>query len=223
VAAAAHEARGAIRHASTHTRQEIDTMKKIAALVATLAALLALAGCGDDEPASDDTRTASNGDEFNDADVAFATDMIPHHAQALSMVDLTLGRPLDPEVERLAEDIREAQAPEIEQMTDWLTSWDEPVPATMRDHSNADSDTDMDMGDMPGMMSAEDMTALEAASDAEFQDMFLEMMIEHHEGAVEMAKTEQSDGLFKPAIDLAEAIESSQTDEIEQMQDLLGS
>ena len=198
-------------------------MKKIAALVATLAALLALAGCGDDEPANDDTRTASNGDEFNDADVAFATDMIQHHAQALSMVDLTLGRPLDPEVETLAEDIRAAQAPEIEQMTDWLTAWDEPVPATMRDHANAHGEGDMDMGDMPGMMSAEDMAALEGTPDAEFQERFLQMMIEHHEGAVEMAKTEQSDGRFGPAIDLAEAIESSQTDEIALMQDLLGS
>jgi len=198
-------------------------MKKIAALVATLAALLALAGCGEDEPANDDTRTASNGDEFNDADVAFATDMIQHHAQALSMVDLTLGRPIDPEVETLAEDIRAAQAPEIEQMTDWLTAWDEPVPATMRDHANAHGEGDMDMGDMPGMMSAEDMAALEGTPDAEFQERFLQMMIEHHEGAVEMAKTEQSDGRFGPAIELAEAIESSQTDEIALMQDLLGS
>jgi uncharacterized protein (DUF305 family) len=198
-------------------------MKKLAAIVATLAALLALAGCGDDEPANDDTRTASNGDEFNDADVAFATDMIQHHAQALSMVDLTLGRPLDPEVETLAEEIRAAQAPEIEQMTDWLTAWDEPVPATVRDPANAHGEGDMDMGDMPGMMSAEDMAALEGAPDAEFQDRFLQMMVEHHEGAVEMAKNEQSDGRFGPAIDLAQAIESSQTDEIALMQDLLGS
>jgi uncharacterized protein (DUF305 family) len=198
-------------------------MKKIAALVATLAALLALAGCGDDEPANDDTRTASNGDEFNDADVAFATDMIQHHAQALSMVDLTLGRPLDPEVETLAEDIRAAQAPEIEQMTDWLTAWDEPVPETVRDHANAHGEGDMEMGDMPGMMSAEDMAVLEDATDADFQDRFLEMMIEHHEGAVEMAKTEQGEGAFEAAIDLAKSIETSQEDEIALMEDLRGS
>ena len=197
--------------------------RKLAALVA-LAAVLALAGCGeDDEPAAHaETHTASNGDEFNDADVAFATDMIPHHAQALSMVDLTLDRPLDPEVQQLVEDIRTAQAPEIEQMTDWLTAWEEPVPETMRDHANAHGDGHVETGDMPGMMSAEEMAELEAAPDAEFQDLFLEMMIEHHEGAVEMAKTEQSDGHFKPAVDLAKSIESSQTEEIELMQGLLG-
>jgi uncharacterized protein (DUF305 family) len=198
-------------------------MKKLAAVMAALAALLALAGCGDDEEQpTNETRTASNGDEFNDADVAFATDMIPHHAQALSMVDLTLDRPLDPEVQQLVEDIRTAQAPEIEQMTDWLTAWEEPVPETMRDHANAHGEGGLEMGDMPGMMSAEEMAGLESASDAEFQDLFLEMMIEHHEGAIEMAKTEQSEGHFKPAVDLAKSIESSQTEEIELMQGLLG-
>jgi uncharacterized protein (DUF305 family) len=202
-------------------RQEIDTMKKHAALVATVAALLALAGCGDDEPTNSEVRTASNGDRFNDADVEFATGMIPHHAQALAMVDLTLDRRLDPEVQQLVEDIRDAQAPEIETMADWLTAWDEPVPATMRDHSNAHGDGDMDMGDMPGMMSADQLAELEAAPGEAFQTMFLEMMIEHHEGAVEMAEDERSDGEFEPAIDLAASIESSQTEEIELMQDLL--
>lgn len=199
---------------------------------AALAAVLALAGCGDDDAgATDETRTAANGDEFNDADVAFATDMIPHHAQALAMVDLTQGRELDPEVQRLTEDIRAAQAPEIEQMVDWLTAWDEPVPETMRDHANShdmgEGDghdmEEMDDGDMPGMMSDEEMTELEDAPDADFQTMWLEMMIDHHEGAVEMARTEQEDGVFEPATELAESIETSQEKEIALMEGLLGS
>jgi uncharacterized protein (DUF305 family) len=192
-------------------------------IVATLTAVLAFAGCGDEEP-THDTHTASNGDEYNDADVRFATDMIPHHAQALAMVDLTLNRPLDPEVQQLAEAIREAQAPEIEQMTDWLTSWGEEVPETMRDHANAHGEGGMDMDDdLPGMMSAEDMTELENADDAAFQDLFLEMMIEHHQGAIDMARTEQDEGVFEPAIELASAIESAQQEEISLMEDLLGS
>ena len=60
---------------------------------------------------------------------------------------------------------------------------------------------------MPGMMTEEELADLDAASGPEFEDMWLEMMIEHHEGAIEMAKDEQADGVFQPAIDLAESIE----------------
>ena len=198
-------------------------IKKFALFVAIVAIMLTVAACGSDEPDNtnqDETQTAPNGDTFNDADVAFATGMIPHHAQALAMVDLTTDRLLDPKVEQLAEAIRGAQAPEIETMADWLTAWDKPVPQTMRGHGGMDMDTDTDM---PGMMSDQDMADLESADDAEFQDMWLTMMIKHHEGAVEMAQTEQSDGKYEPAIQLATAIESSQNDEIDLMQDLLAS
>jgi len=198
--------------------------KKLFAVVAALATVLALAGCGGDDRPTDETRTAANGDKFNDADVAFATGMIPHHAQALSMVDLTRDRELDPEVRQLAEDIRAAQAPEIEQMTGWLTAWDEPVPETMRDHANAHGGDEMEMdSSMPGMMSEEEMSELENAPDAEFQAMWLEMMTEHHQGAIEMAQAEQSEGAFAPAVELAETIESTQQAEIELMEDLLAS
>lgn len=185
---------------------------------ATLALGLALAvtasACGGDEEPS-----ASSSTGHNDADVAFATGMIPHHAQALSMVDLTLERPLDPAVESLAEQIRTAQAPEIEEMTDWLQSWDQEVPETMRDHANAGHDMD----EMPGMMADEDMAALAETPDADFQRLWLEMMIEHHEGAIEMAETEQADGSYAPAVELAGEIIESQTAEIERMEELLGS
>jgi len=199
----------------------MNSTLKIAALLLTAA--LTLTACGSE----DETGTASGGNH-NDADVAFATDMIQHHAQALSMVDLTMGRDLDPEIETLAEDIRAAQAPEIETMTDWLQQWDEPVPETVRDHAHAGGDghggTDMeDDMNMPGMMSAEDMTALENAQGAAFEEMWLEMMIEHHQGAIEMALTEQEEGEHPPAIELAEEVETSQQSEVEAMQEILGS
>jgi uncharacterized protein (DUF305 family) len=194
----------------------------------TLATGLLLAGCGDDD-AGVETQPGNVRTDHNDADVAFASDMIQHHAQALAMVDMTVGRDLDPEVEQLAETIRAAQAPEIETMTDWLREWGEPIPATVNDHVNADDgDHDMegmdddDMGmDMPGMMSEDEMADLDGASEAEFQDMFLSMMIEHHEGAIEMAQDEQEDGEYQPAISLAEQIESAQADEIGLMQALI--
>ena len=120
-------------------------------------------------------------------------------------------------------------------MSGWLQQWGEEVPSTMRDHVNgghdghgddedssvSDSMEGMD-DDMPGMMSGEDMDALENASDAEFSDMWLKMMIEHHEGAIKMAETEQDEGEFKPAVDLAGTIIESQSTEIDTMEKLLG-
>ena len=200
------------------------TTRALGALALGLA--LVLAGCSNDDDGDD---TGAGGGDHNAADVTFASDMIQHHAQALLMVDLTLDRDLDPEVLRLAEAIREAQAPEIESLSDWLQDWDEDVPATVRDHANGDHAGAMgDMGDdtgtdLPGMMSDADLSALRDASDAEFQDLWLTMMIAHHEGAIAMAGTERADGGYRPAIDLAEQIESSQADEIATMEDLLGS
>lgn len=203
---------------------------RLTGLVAYAVLALLLAGCGGggDDAAPEATRTASNGDVFNDADVEFATAMIPHHAQALEMVAMTVERDLDPEVAALTEEIRGAQVPEVEQMSDWLTAWDEDVPATSLDHANAHGDAHDQKGlegteDMPGMMSAEDMEALESSSDADFQALWLEMMVEHHRGAVEMARAEQNDGEFADAVALAESIESSQTAEIERMESLLDS
>jgi uncharacterized protein (DUF305 family) len=201
------------------------------AALAVLAGLL-LGGCGGDDG---DSQGGTSATEHNAADVAFAGDMIQHHAQALAMVDLTVERQLDPEVAALAEGIRAAQGPEIETMTDWLVEWDEPVPATVRDHVNAghgddghdegpdgSAGTGDDTGmDMPGMMSADRMAELAAAPDAEFTALFLTMMIEHHEGAIEMARTEQEDGRYRPAVELAEQVEAAQAAEIEQMRALL--
>ncbi|GAA4748431.1 DUF305 domain-containing protein [Nocardioides endophyticus] len=220
---------------SGYTRPKLLTHRRRAAAAVALATALGvtLAACGDgsDAGSPSSTQTASNGDVFNGADVSFASDMIQHHAQALTMVDLTEGRVLDPDVQQLAEDIRAAQGPEIEVMSDWLTAWDEEVPETIRDHSNAGHDMGGDMSeqmegmedsDMPGMMSGEEMDELQDASDGEFQDMWLEMMVEHHEGAVAMAKSEQEDGKFSDAVELATTIESAQMQEIEQMKGLLG-
>ncbi|GEP38123.1 lipoprotein [Nocardioides psychrotolerans] len=203
--------------------------RKLAVAFATAATLaLSLTACGGDDPADDPSavQTAENGDVFNGADVAFASDMIPHHTQAIEMVDLTEGRTLDPEVQQIADAIRNAQAPEIETMSGWLTSWGEEVPETSEgghDMSDMGGDSDADMGSMSGMMTSEDMAGLANASDAEFQDMWLSMMVEHHTGAVEMAEAEQADGEFADAVALAEQIESSQTEEIATMKDLLSS
>lgn len=211
----------------------MNAPKKLAAVVAAGALMVGLAACGDDNGNTDPQakQTASNGDVFNAADVHFTTSMIQHHAQALSMVDLTRGRrDLGPEVTRLADTILAARAPEIEEMVDWLTDWDKPVPETIRDHTNADNDGmsghHMDDGtgsEMPGMMSDEEMAELEAAQGEEFETMWLQMMIEHHEGAIDMAREEQEVGAFEPSVNLAKSIEASQQAEIDDMKTLLSS
>lgn len=194
------------------------TVKKLVAVVALLLAALLFTACGNDDTGSSDTTGEAT---FNDADVAFAQGMIPHHEQAVEMAQLAEERAQSPELEELASDIEAAQAPEIEQLTGWLEDWGADVPSDSMDHG------DMGHGDpssdMAGMMTAEDMSMLENAQGAVFDQMFLTMMIEHHEGAVQMARTEVANGENSDAIAMAERIISTQEAEIEQMQEMLGS
>jgi uncharacterized protein (DUF305 family) len=194
----------------------LRTRTTICAVLA--AATLVLAGCGDDDNAGD----ASGEAAFNDADVAFAQGMIPHHQQAIEMSQLAQDRASNSAVKQLAADIEAAQGPEIETMTGWLEEWGEDVPSTDDDMEGMDHG-DMSDSEMPGMMSEQEMSDLEAATGVEFDQMFLTMMIDHHQGAVEMAATEQEEGAYPDAIALAEKIETDQKAEIEEMQGLLGS
>jgi uncharacterized protein (DUF305 family) len=144
--------------------------------------------------------------------------MIPHHRQAIERAQRGTERAASPEVQQLAAEIEAAQDPEIETMTGWLESWGKDVPGDMSSPHEG-----MAMDDMAGMMSDERMTQLEAASGTAFDEMFLTMMIEHHEGAIEMARVEQITGAYSDAIALAEKIESDQAAEIETMRKLLDS
>lgn len=158
-------------------------------------------------------------EQRNAVDVEFAQGMIPHHRQAVEMSELAADRAQSEEVKALAEQISAAQGPEIETMTKFLETWGEPVPEGSSmggmDHGG------MDMGGMPGMMTPEQMTELRNAEGAAFDRMFLEMMIAHHEGAVEMTHVEHVDGVNPQAKELAEQIETAQTEEISRMRDLL--
>lgn len=212
----------------TTTAPARRTRRAALALTATLALTLTACGGSDDDAAPAAPRTAADGSVFNDADVTFATEMIPHHAQAVAMVDLMDGRTLDPALVDLGEGIREAQTPEIQQMSAWLTAWDEPVPETVRDHANAHGgdhggdDEDGDgMAGMEGMLSADQMAELESADDAAFVDLWVEGMIAHHEGAVAMAETEIDEGANEEAVALAEQVVATQSAEIEELQALL--
>ena len=187
-----------------------------AAAALLLAGSLTLAGCAastssdhSSMPGMDHSASDAPASGANDADVMFASMMIGHHQQAVDMSDLVLGKDgVDPRVVDLAQRIKAAQAPEIEKMQGWLDEWGaDPV------------DAGMEHGD--GMMSDDDMAALEAASGAEASRLFLEQMIVHHEGAIAMAETEIADGEDPDAVALAERIVSAQGEEIAEMRDLL--
>ena len=177
-------------------------MKRTLMSAIALAGALALAACSGSEQAG-----------HNDADVMFAQMMIPHHEQAIEMSDVVLAKDgTNPEVTALATQVKEAQAPEIEQLGQWLDSWGAERTSEHTGHAG-----------MSGMMSDDDMQALDAAAPPESDRLFLEQMIAHHQGAVEMAQTEIESGQDTGAVEMAQTIVDTQQAEIATMEDLLTS
>lgn len=187
-------------------------MKRIALITLALVASVLLAACGS-SPAK--STTAASGGSHNAADVTFAQEMIPHHGQAIEMAQMAAGRAAAPEVKALAARIQAAQDPEIEAMSGWLRSWGEDVPSTAMSHGDHSSMS------MPGMMTGDEMNDLMAKAGATFDRAFLTMMTDHHQGAIDMARSEQDKGSYGPAKDLAGRIVKDQQAEIDQMAALL--
>jgi uncharacterized protein (DUF305 family) len=203
---------------------------------AALAALVITAGCsnsGSEQPAGQPTTpaiatasptTTRSGEAHNQADAMFAQHMIPHHQQAIEMSDMLLAKQgIDPRVSELANQIKAAQGPEIDQMQGWLNQWGGPrMPMPSGDMPGHGSMPTMSgMPGMSGMMSEQDMTALQNAQGVEASKLFLTQMIAHHEGAITMAQTEIRDGQYPAAVELARAIVTAQQKEIDTMKGLL--
>lgn len=209
---------------------------RILPVAALAAGALVLAGCGStdsgnsDDPAVTATSSAAAdmpgmnhssapappGDtdarrsDFNEADVSFLTMMYPHHAQAVEMASLVPSRSQNQNLITLAADIEKAQAPEMKQFAALLDDFGKPAPKATMDHP------------MDGVMTPEQMTALRNADGAEFDRMWLEMMIGHHQGAVDMANAEIAGGRNTDAKTLAHTILTTQQAEIQQMRGMLG-
>lgn len=149
------------------------------------------------------TTTATSGD------VEFAQMMIPHHEQAVEMADVALENDTaSQDVKALAAQIKAAQDPEIQTMKGWLAQWGASESAGQMDHG--------------GMMSDDDMSSLMGASGPEFNQMWLTMMIEHHEGAVEMAQDVLATTSNPEVEKLATAVVEGQEKEITTMKGMLG-
>ncbi|WP_328316016.1 DUF305 domain-containing protein [Streptomyces sp. NBC_00388] len=194
---------------------------------AAAALALALTACGS---SGGDHASASGHDrasgaaapapgKFDQADIAFAQMMIPHHQQAVSMARLAGGRASDGQVKSLAVDIEKAQGPEIRTMKGWLASWGKPA-SPSADHSMPGMRHGSGAS-MPGMMTGEAMSALKAARGHDFDRKFTEMMIGHHRGAITMAQEERRNGSNAAARKLAAAVIEDQRAEVGTMRKIL--
>ncbi|PKV79758.1 DUF305 domain-containing protein [Nocardia fluminea] len=191
-------------------------------LVAAAATVLLAAGCSDDSTTTQSTEhstttttvatSATASTDFNAADVSFLQMMYPHHAQAVEMAKMVPSHTQNQQLIALAAQVEKAQAPEMQQITDLLAGFGEPAPSATEGHG----------GHMPGMMTDAQMSSLQAANGADFDRQWLEMMIAHHEGAVEMARTELNAGVNSQARRLATKIVADQEAEITTMRGMLG-
>lgn len=213
-------------------RMSYSTRVRLAVPALAATALIVVSGCSDDgghdmdsmtshsmpDSATAAPSTADDSAEFNDADVAFASDMYPHHAQAVEMARLVTGRSSNPDIVSLAGAIAAAQAPEMDQLSRWLQAWGQPTPTSA---PPADmTGTDHGSHGMSGMMSDQDMADLTSKTGTEFDQAWVAMMIEHHAGAIDMARTELAKGTNPDAKAMAENIIRTQQSEITAMRAL---
>ena len=167
-------------------------MKRV--LLVLISALL-LSGCATSSPSNS---------EFSSDDIAFAEQMIPHHEQAIEMSEIALLNTTNPDVLQLAQEIKDAQSPEIEIMK----SWTGVKASTHAGHL------------MDGMLSQSELSELRQAKGKEFDVLFLQGMIKHHQGAIEMAQ-EVATSKNKDVANLSAVIIAAQKLEIDTMNELL--
>ena len=176
---------------------------------------LLAAGCSSSGGQSESTESTVDAADHNSSDVMFAQMMIPHHEQAIELADMAL----DPttgastDVIALAQSVKAAQDPEIDRMKALLGAWGEPVEMMDgMDHSSM----------MEGMLSTDELAAIDSLTGAAFDTAWLEAMIAHHEGAITMAESVLDTGSNGEIKALAEAVISGQQAEIDRMKALLG-
>lgn len=224
--------------------------RSLAVATAAVAALVTLAACDSatktattntgstvaSASAAGSSTTSAPAQAYNNADVMFTQHMIPHHQQAIEMSDIILSKQgIDPRVVTLANQIKAAQGPEIQQMQNWLSQWGVPaMPMTpgggmddMPGNGGMTGMPGMPGHDMPGMgmgggmMSDDDMAALRNAQGVAASKLFLTQMIEHHQGAITMSQNEIGSGQYPATVALAKSIAESQQKEIDAMNGIL--
>jgi len=182
-------------------------MRRFVFILGIALSAVVITACGDDGGSS----AASGAGQFNDADVTFTQSMIPHHEQAVEMAEFAL----DPragasaKIKDVATRIKQAQDPEITMMRGMIQAW-----------GKSEMSDDMAGHDMAGMMSTTEMAGLAKLTGTQFDRSWAEMMIKHHQGAIEMANTVKKSGNNGEVRKLADQVVATQTAEITELQAL---
>lgn len=168
---------------------------RLIASLTLITGMILVAGCG-----------GGDEEDFNQTDATFAAQMLPHHEHAVEMANLATSKSSDPGVTALAEGILETQEQEISELEGYLEVF----------------------GEEPAAPAAEVMalnegiiSELEAASGPAFDELFLKEMSAHHSSAADMSGIEIAGGEYEEAVALAESIETTQLEEIGEMQELM--
>ena len=199
-----------------------STRTQVLAVVAAFAATLAVSSCGTaarEDPREDQglPASATSAEQVaahNADDVMFAQMMIPHHQQAIELAAMVPDRSTDPDVIALAAKIAGEQQPEINTMKALLLQWD--VDPNEMSHESGHAGMAM-----AGMVDDATMVKLDNLKGTDFDTLWLQSMISHHEGARAMAKTEIADGKSADMVTLAGSIVTAQQAEIDQMKQML--
>jgi uncharacterized protein (DUF305 family) len=199
------------------------TIRSLAALIVLALAGACSAATPDAEPAGHDHMsdpgmsmpvTIPPGALYTAADVHFMQGMIAHHAQAIYMSRLAATRGANPRLLRFAQKIDQSQRSEIQLMQEWLRANNQIAPDTSSYRTMS----------MPGMLTAEQLAKLDSARGPEFDRQFLNLMIQHHEGALKMVAELMASPLAAQDVDVsvfANDVELVQTAEIALMHQML--
>jgi uncharacterized protein (DUF305 family) len=195
---------------------------RIAAALGTLCAVAVAASCSNssstDQHAAHSTATTPSAQAVeaqpgvhNAEDVAFARNMLAHHGQAIELSAMAPTNTANQQLIALAQKVTGEQEPEMQAFTGWLLQWGQ----------NPNADHSMH-GTMPGMVDQTTIDKLQTLNGPDFDKLWLQSMISHHQGAIEMAQAEIEHGQNPDAIGMAKSIITAQQAEIDQMKQMLG-
>ena len=190
---------------------------QVAALLATFVTATVVSSCATASKEDHSVHASSTSAEqvaAHDADdIQFAQLMIPHHQQAVELAAMVPDRSTNPDVIALAAKVASEQQPEISTMKALLLQWNVNLESHESGHAGMA---------MQGMVDDATMVKLDSLKGGDFDTLWLQAMISHHQGAIEMAKTEIADGTNADLISLAKNIVTAQQAEVDQMRRILG-